>query len=122
MSAVTPHERRVVLSQVPLASGRDDDAIIAAVQYVVDQHVAAERTRWATKFADAANRGQADLEAILMGRDKAVLDPVRVLLASLAADLKDAKPEHFSIGLMVGRVKELQAAAGTDPAADGGAT
>ncbi|WP_372733594.1 hypothetical protein [Nocardioides sp.] len=39
---------------------------------------------------------------------------VRSLVDTLAADLRAAKPEHFSIGLVLGRLKSLQDALGGD--------
>ena len=38
--ALTEQDRRVVLSRVPLAQGRDDDEIVACVEAIVARHVA----------------------------------------------------------------------------------
>lgn len=39
----------------------------------------------------------------------AILDRVRELIATLDADLAKAEPQHFSISLMRGRMKQLLA-------------
>lgn len=57
-------------------------------------------------YPDAMHRLIADLQE---ARVKVVA--VRTLLDTLAADLAKAEPQHFSIGLMRGRVKQLRGAA-----------
>jgi hypothetical protein len=118
VSALTEAEQDTLvkaLSQPDDSCAHNFAPLFKAVERVVTRAEAVVREHWATRFADTANRAQTDLEAILRERDAEALAPVRTLLDTLAADLAKAEPRHFSIGLMRGRVKELQAAVGGAP-------
>jgi hypothetical protein len=56
---LTDAERLRVLSNVPLAQGRDDDELVAAVEHVVADRLAAERERIAQAI-EAIPHGRID--------------------------------------------------------------
>lgn len=72
---------------------------------VPDRYIASYVPAADAAFITAARNA---LPALLDAAERAA--QVRDLLATLDADLRAARPEHFSIGLMRGRVNQLRAA------------